>query len=204
MVTKRTEIHFFVVLLFFVSFGGCSDSGVPAAPQAHSADQIAAAIRALPKYVHFSLSGVAFFKGKVYLSSNIGLLVISGAKPETLYKWVARDDVVEGPWNDTSNDALWIQHAHDNSLSRFDGTAWHRVALPVPTGGYTRGDILGGFLGVSAPTAFWLVGGGPVWRFHADNTSWVSEKGPPRNIVRSEPLRLLGALCSTSSGKYSK
>jgi len=177
MHTRRRFIRVGLVL-FLAGFAGCSER-VPAAPRSLAADQIGGAIRALPREAHFSLSGAVFFKGKLYVSSNVGLLVIAGGKPETLYKWFKRDDVVEGPWLDAANDMMWIQHAHDNSLSRFDGAAWHAVALPAPPSGFTRGDVLRGFLGISGPDAFWLVGGGHVWRFHAKGTAWVPEPEPP-------------------------
>ncbi len=163
-------------LYLFVQFVGCT---YLRAPQAFSGDQIAETIRALPKDAHFSLSGVAFFKDKLYVSTNVGLLVLDGGKPETLYKWRPNDDVVEGPWVDVANDALWIRHVHYGTLGRFDGTSWHRVGLPVPPEGYSRGDMLDGFLGIGSPTAFWLVGGNAVWRFQVAGDSWVLEPRPP-------------------------
>src|SRR6266404_4035845 len=176
---ERMYINSCGVGVFFLLLASFSRSDLPAASRLLSANQILPTIRRLPKDVPFSLSGMAFFKGKLYVSSNVGLLVVSGAKPEGLYSWIKRDDVIEGPWLDIANDTLWIQHAHDDSLYRFDGSAWHRVELPVPPNGFTRGDVLTGFLGISTPTAFWLVGGGHVWRFQREGESWVPEAEPP-------------------------
>jgi hypothetical protein len=177
---NRNMVYLFVVMAFLIGLASCRNPKLPATPRSVSADQIRATIRALPRDSHFSLSGLAFFKGRLYVSTNVGLLVFGGEKAEKLYKWVKEDDVVEGPWIDLANDVLWVQHAHDNSLFKFDGTVWKRVTLPVPAVGYyTRGDILAGFTGISGLTAFWLIGGGHVWRYDAKGTSWIPELEPP-------------------------
>src|SRR6266404_5574929 len=192
---ERMYINSCGVGVFFLLLASFSRSDLPAASRLLSANQIIPTIRRLPKDVPFGLGGVAFFKGKLYVSSNVGLLVVNGAKPEGFYSWIKRDDVIEGPWVDKANDALWIQHAHDDSLYRFDGSTWHRVELPSPPDGFTRGDILTGFLGISTPTAFWLVGGGHVWRLHSDRASWVTEPQPP--APKYSAIRAVAALDSS-------
>ena len=169
---RRAPIYLIGVLLLFVELAGCA---VPVVPRSVSVDQIPATIRALPSYAPFSPSGVAFFKDKLYVSTNIGLLVVNGARPEILYKWFPGDDVVSGPWVDVANDALWIHHAHDNYLRRFDGTSWRLVTPPV----YRRSGSITIVRGIGSPTAFWLVLGGHVWRYQAGEISWVLESRPP-------------------------
>jgi len=169
---KRAPICLIGVLLLFVELAGCA---VPTVPESVSADQIPAIIRALPGYAPFGPSGVAFFKGKLYVSTNIGLLVVNDAGPETLYKWIPRDDVISGPWVDVANDALWIYHNHDNYLRRFDGTSWRQVPLPV----YRGSGSITIVRGIGSPTAFWLVVGGHAWRYQVGQPSWVLEPRPP-------------------------
>lgn len=184
---KRASIHLIGVLVLFLELAGCA---VPAVPRSVSVDQIPATIRALPSYAPFSPSGAAFFKGKLYVSTNIGLLVVNGAKPETLYKWIPRDDVISGPWVDIANDALWIHHAHDNYLRRFDGTAWRLVTPPV----YRGSGSITIVRGISSPTAFWLVVGGHVWRYQDAEPSWVPEPRPPApKYSGTEAIAPLGA-----------
>jgi len=185
---KSTRIHLFVAVVVASSIS-CSDIvAVPEAPRQISPNRIASRIRALPNYAHFGPSGATFFKNKLYVSSNIGLFVLGPSGVETLYSWVEQDDVVEGPWGDPAGGSLWIQHAHDNSLARFDGTSWRRVSMPRPAEGYTRGDVLTGFLGIGTSNGFWLVGGGHAWRFGAQHNSWTQEpepRMPPYSAIRS-------------------
>lgn len=159
---------------------GCFQQESSMEPKSILPQKIPGLIRSLPKYTRFGFSGLSFFKGHLYASSNLGLLVISGEKIEALYQWPpTKDTVVEGPWNDLANNAIWIQLASNGSLIRFDGTNWHHIQLPrPPTGEYTRGDILKGFIGISAPQAFWVVGGGNAWRWESTKVGWKPESQP--------------------------
>jgi hypothetical protein len=184
---NRAPIHWIGILLLSLELAGCA---VPTVPRSVSVDQIPAAIRALSDYASFSPSGAAFFKDKLYVSTNIGLLVVNGVTVETLYKWLPRDDVVAGPWFDVVNDALWIHHAHDNYLRRFDGTSWRLVTPPVyrPSGSITI------VRGISSPTAFWLLVGGHVWRYRGGEISWILEPRPPApKYSETEAIAPLGA-----------
>ncbi len=168
-----------LVLLCLATSVGCSRTGMPVEPKTIAVQEIPRLIRSLPGYAHFGYSGVSFFKGRLYASTNIGLLAVAGGKAEALYQWQERDSVVEGPWSDIANDAIWIQHASDGSLARYDGARWRRVELPPPPRGfYTRGDMMTGFIGISAPQDFWLVGGGNAWRWGAKG-DWAAEPQPP-------------------------
>ena len=168
-----------LVLLCLATSVGCSRTGMPVEPKSIAVQEIPRLIRSLPEYAHFSFSGVSFFKGRLYASTNIGLLAVAGGKAAALYQWQARDSVVEGPWSDIANNAMWIQHGSDGSLARYDGARWRRVELPPPPRGfYTGGDMMTGFIGISAPQDFWLVGGGNAWRWGA-NGDWTAEPQPP-------------------------
>jgi hypothetical protein len=169
---RRAPSHSIGVLLLFLGLAGCA---VPVVPRSVSADQIPAVIHALRADAPFAPSGAVFFKDKLYVSTNIGLLVIKGTKPELLYKWIPGDDVVSGPWVDIANDALWIHHAHDNYLRRFDGSSWRLVTPPL----YRRGSSITIARAIGSPNAFWLVFGGHVWRFRVGEPSWVLEPRPP-------------------------
>lgn len=183
----RAPIHLIGVLSFCVGLAGCA---VPVVPRSVSVDQIGENIRAIPAWYHFTMHGVAFFKDKLYVSTNIGLLVVNGARPEILYKWFPRDDVVVGPWVDAANDALWIHHAHDNYLRRFDGTSWRLVRPPV----YRPGSSITIFRGFGSPTSFRLVAGGHLWRYQAGEPSWVLEPRPPApKYGETEAIAPIGA-----------
>lgn len=174
-------------LLLFLGLAGCA---VPVVPRSVSVDQIPAVIRALRADAPFAPSGAAFFKDKLYVSTNIGLLVVNGTRAETLYKWFPGDDVISGPWVDIANDALWIHHAHDNYLRRFDGNSWRLVTPPV----YRRGGSITIARGIGSSTAFWLVFGGHVWRFRVGDPSWVLEPRPPApQYSETEAVAPLGA-----------
>src|SRR5262245_57980059 len=173
--------------VLLLGLAGCA---IPAVPGPVSPDQIPAVIRALPADVPFSPSGAAFFKDKLYVSTNVGLLVVNGTRPETLHKWFSSDDVVSGPWVDMANDALWIHHAHDNYLRRFDGNSWRVVTPPL----HRRGGPITIARGISSPSDFWLVFGGRVWRFRAGEPSWVLEPNPPApQYSETEAVAPLGA-----------
>ena len=169
---ERAPIHSLGALLLVLGLAGCA---VPLVPRSVPADQIPAVIRALPAHAPFAPSGAAFFKDKLYVSTNVGLLVINGTRPEALYKWFPSDDVVSGPWVDMANDALWIHHVHDNYLRRFDGTSWRLVTPPV----YRRSGSITIARGIGSPSAFWLLFGGHVWRFRAGDPAWILEPRPP-------------------------
>ncbi|HNG95533.1 MAG TPA: hypothetical protein PLB32_22205 [Acidobacteriota bacterium] len=147
-------------------------------------------IKEIPTYTRFGYSGLAYYKGGLYASSNIGLFEFQNGKLTHLYKWDDRDDVVSGPWIDQANDSLWLFHNGLNKLIRFDGKEWAFLELPRPKYGYTRMDMLKGFQGVSSDKSFWLQIGGSAWRLDASKNGWVSEPRPePGLLVSMAPLK---------------
>ena len=158
---------------------GSSKTAPADRPIVEPAGAILNLIEALPSYGHFSLTGITFYKGQVFVGSNIGLIEVKDSVPLAVYRWDTDDAVVEGPWADKANDSLWIQRDHDGVLLRMDQAGWHLVSLPAsPNGYYTRGDVLAGFQGVSDPSGFRLVGGGFVWSWGTAG-GWTLEPSPP-------------------------
>lgn len=169
-----------ITLTLFGVLDVVSGQGDKSEPIKISPEEVRLRIDLLPKYAHFGVSsGLAFYKGKLYASSNVGLLVVAGEALEGALQWFPSDDVVEGPFSDPVRDALWIQHGHTNLLWRLDSAGWHREGLPSPpTGRYTRGDVMEGFLGMSDAHEFWLVGAGHAWRWQPEG-AWALEPQPP-------------------------
>src|ERR1700730_9313417 len=84
-----------------------------AAPKTEPPTEIAKRISSLPSYAHFAFSGVAFDGGRLYVTTNIGLIELQGTSIKSLHSWYLSDDVVEGPWVDKTSKSRWIQHFHD-------------------------------------------------------------------------------------------
>ena len=152
-----------------------------------SPDEIPAVLKKIPSYTRFSYSGLAFFKGRLYASTNVGLLEVENAKPSKLYKWKDGDDVVSGPWLDITDDALWAMHDGLGKLIRFDGATWRLVDLPTPKSGYTRGDVLRGFEGVGTTKGFWFAGAGYAWRWNNATSSWDESRSPAGSLDKEAP-----------------
>jgi hypothetical protein len=125
-------------------------------------------------------SGMAFYQGRLYVSSTVGLIEIDGEQVDGIYRFQKSDDVVSGPWLDTSNHLLWALDDHTNELLNFDGKTWHRIQFPQPEKGYlSRGDVLEGPRPIGTAAGFWLVAGGTVWRWNAAEDKWDIEPEPP-------------------------
>jgi hypothetical protein len=180
--SKRTHnaIHYTVATLVLLGvLAALRGQGYQSEPKQISREETQRRIEVLPKYTHFGLSGVAFYKGKLYASSNVGLLLVTGDTLEGALQWFPDDDVIGGPFSDPGRDALWIKHSHTNLLWRLDAAGWHREGLPSPpTGRYTRGDVMEGFSGMSDAREFWLVGAGHAWRWLPQG-AWALEPQPP-------------------------
>jgi hypothetical protein len=110
--------------------------------------------------------------------SNVGLVELRGSVVAGIHKWRGRDDVVEGPWLDKPNDAVWVQHAGVGKLFRLKGEDWQAEEIPEPERGYARGDMLSGFRGASSAKAFYLFVGGYVWRWNPQNTAFELTRLP--------------------------
>lgn len=141
--------------------------------------KLAGLIKGLPDYARFGYWGLAYYKGKLYASTNVGLVEISRGRPTGVYRFQKSDSVVSGPWLDTSDQLLWVLDAHANQLLNFDGGAWHRINLPQPQKGYlTRGDVLEGPRPIGNATGFWLEDGGSIWRWDPAKGAWIVERQP--------------------------
>src|SRR5215831_6203876 len=176
-------------ILFSLSMCGCSilARSQPNAPNPRiiSSNEVSRVVRAIPSYTRFGYSGLAFFNRNLYASSNIGLLEYNGGALSKLYKWYDRDDVISGPWFDRMTQSLWFLHDGINKLIRYDGKVWSMTDLPRPKEGFTRGDMLNGFQGISTETAFWLQGGNHAWRWDARKSVWESEPMPDTGLFVS-------------------
>jgi hypothetical protein len=144
--------------------------------------EIPVQIRTLPSYVRFGVTGVAFWKGRLYAGTNIGLLEIQGDRASALYQWHSKDNVVEEPWVDRGGDALWFWDFHTLDFRRWDERGWSRTGLPPKEGYYSRGNILGGFRGYSDAGGFWLEGAGCVWKWDRQAHKWEEEILPGGGI----------------------
>lgn len=122
----------------------------------------------------FGYWGLAFFKGKLYASTNLGLLEMEAENVSKLYRFQKRYSVVGGPWLDAADQLLWIEDEQTRGLASFDGATWKRV--PMPSGSPTNPGALPEFIGDSQ--GFWAVVGGNVWRWDSAESRWVAENTP--------------------------
>jgi hypothetical protein len=142
-------------------------------PKVETATTISDLIKRLPQSAHFSLSGLAFFDGELYVGTNLGLVEVSNGKLARLYQFQSSDSVVSGPWLDRADHLLWATDDHTNELLRFDGSKWARMQEPVPAKGYySRGDVLEGVRPISNAEGFWLAAGGTAWRWDDAVLKW--------------------------------
>jgi hypothetical protein len=170
---------FTVLCLLLILMWGCGLVATnPTNPRIIAPQQIPGIVRTIPSYLRFEYSGLMFFKGKLYASSNIGLLEYEAGRLSRLYKWSNRDDVISGPWVDSSHNSLWMLHEGLGKLIRYDGGSWLAIKKPEPEAGLTRGDVLEGFRGVGNSKDFWLEGAGHAWRWLNDKSSWATEPMP--------------------------
>lgn len=170
--TKRISPLFAVASMIFLF--GCAAVNIPS-QQGYRfvpATDIPKIIKDLPSYARFSISGLAFYHDRLYVSSNIGLIELSGSTVAGVHKWYGRDDVVSGPSLDKPNDTVWIQHNGIGKLFRLNGNDWQAEKIPEPEKGYTRGDMLNGFRGAFSSKAFYLFVGGQVWRWNPQSKTF--------------------------------
>jgi hypothetical protein len=174
-------IPFVIVVLlgFLLSYANAPNTGPPTFLRSGN---LAGLIKALPDYAPFGYDGLSFYKGKLYASTNVGLVEIDGEHVNGIYRFQRSDSVVSGPWLDIPDQLLWTLDVHANELVNFDGTVWHRVKFPQPQKGYlTRGDVLQGPRPIGNAKGFWLEAGGSVWRWNAAMSKWMVEERPPNS-----------------------
>lgn len=157
--------------------------------------KLAVLIKRLPDYASFGYSGLAFYKSRLYVTTNLGLLEIEDGRIDKLYQFQKNDSVVSGPWFDEANQLLWVMDDHKNQLLNYDGTSWRRVDLPNPQKGYySRGDVLEGLRPAGNGNGFWLQAAGNVWRWNPANNSWIFETQPTSDSISEDPRVIIGIL----------
>lgn len=148
-------------------------------PELEPAAKVSGYIRTLPANAHVGFSGAAFYKGKLYVTTNLGLLVIEGAQVTGIFRVQKGYSVVSGPWLDPADDLLWILDDQTGQFINFNGTVWRRVNTPRPAHGtYSRGDVLEGPKPVGNKSGFWMAFGGRVWQWDSAKASWSAEIQP--------------------------
>src|SRR5208282_5569970 len=142
-------------------------------PKVAGATKLSELIKSLPQAAHFSLSGLSFFDGKLYVGTNVGIVEVSRGAVTRLYQFQPSDSVVSGPWLDRTDRLLWATDDHTNELLRFDGSKWTRMPEPVPAKGYySRGDVLEGVRPIGNAEGFWLAAAGTPWRWDEGSLEW--------------------------------
>ena len=150
-----------------------SESPNEGPPKVVTATKFSALIKGLPAATHFSLSGLSFFDGKLYVGTNLGMVEISTGKVTRLYQFQSWDSVVSGPWLDRADHLLWAMDERTHELLRFDGNKWTRMRLPVPAKGYySRGDVLEGVQPIGNAAGFWITAGGTAWKWDGAAVEW--------------------------------
>jgi hypothetical protein len=156
-------------------------------PTVIAADKLHGLINGLPAAARFSLSGLSFFNGKLYVGTNLGIIEVSNGKPTQLYRFQYSDSVVSGPWIDKANHRLWAVDDHTGELLSFDGKAWMRMAEPIPAKGYySRGDVLEGIKPVGNASGFWLASAGSAWKWDSTSSQWQLIAG---NLPQTEDYK---------------
>jgi hypothetical protein len=142
-------------------------------PKVAAATKLSELVKSLPQAAHFSLSGLSFFDGKLYVGTNLGIVEVSRGEVTRLYQFQRSDSVVSGPWLDRTDHLLWATDDHTNELLRFDGNKWTRMREPVPAKGYySRGDVLEGVRPIGNAEGFWLAAAGTAWRWDGGALEW--------------------------------
>jgi hypothetical protein len=142
-------------------------------PKVITAAKLSALVKGLPEAAHFSLSGLSFFDGKLYVGTNLGMMEVSAGKVTRLYQFQSWDSVVSGPWLDRAEHLLWAMDERTHELLRFDGNKWTRMRLPVPAKGYySRGDVLEGVQPIGNAAGFWITAGGTAWKWDGGALEW--------------------------------
>jgi hypothetical protein len=143
-------------------------------PTVVPASEIHGLIEELSKRGHFSPTGLAYFNGKLYAGTNLGIVELVEGVPTRLFKFQASDAVVSGPWLDSADHLLWAVDEHTGRLLCFDGNTWSQVPVPTPKKGeFTRGDVLAGWHPIGNDHGFWLQGAGTVWRWNQSSRRWL-------------------------------
>lgn len=166
-------------------------------PYTEKPERLPALIHNIPSDIGFSLGQVCILNGKVYASSNVGLLEVENGQLLRIFKWSSDDDVIESPSVNRASNSLWAVHYGLDKIVRFDGVKWALLDIPVPEDGYTRGDYLSGFRFVDSPEGFWLDTNKVWWRWSGAESRWVLDTDlisslPGRDWLKSDVTVALG------------
>lgn len=192
----RIVLNFAPCLMMFL-LAGCTaqcpgGNSADGTPRILTGKDISSCIHHTPR---FSMNGLAFFDDSLFALSSGGLIEVTDASVNRLYRWHGDYEDMDGMWVDEAHHLLWLLDWRELSLINYNGKEWKSVPLPNhPRGTYTRGDVLAGFQGVGNRKGFWLVGGGFVWRWDNAQARWHLESAPPHTntlsprVVRVAPL----------------
>jgi hypothetical protein len=162
-------------------------------PKQLSAVRVRGLLEALPDYASFTFSGLAFYKGTLYVSTNLGLLEVRDGKVASIYRVQRKYSVVSGPWFDRTDQLLWLMDDGTQELLTFDGVTWRRVKIP-PTNGVYASVGAEGLHPVSNANQFLLAAGGSVWRWDASQKIWHPEPQPGGTTSAENRGTVIGAL----------
>jgi hypothetical protein len=143
-----------------------------APPTVWDVRKMRAAIRALPSYAHVSYSGVAFFRDRLYISTNVGLIELENGHVTRTFRVQKQYSVVSGPWTDMAHQLCWIIDDQTGQLLSFDSTTWRRVRPPPATRYLGSGE---GPRFAGNENGFWLASGGGAWRWERAQEIWIPE-----------------------------
>jgi hypothetical protein len=187
-----------VPLILFIGIGwtkGRLEQPGDFTPELQPAAKLSGLVRGLPDYASFGYSGAAFYKDRLYVSTNLGLLVVDGAQVSGIYRVQRTYSVVSGPWLDPANNLLWILDDQTGQFLNFNGATWHRVNTPKPEHGYfSRGDVLEGPQPVGNGSGFWMEYGSRVWQWNAAANAWSAELEPLQASTSSGFAQGIGVL----------
>lgn len=149
-------------------------------PQVIPGADVQALIDSFPDNPHFGYAGLGYFKGKLYVATNVGLAEIANGEVVRLFRFQNKYSVVSGPWIDRINQILWVLDDQTFELLSFDGSGWKRLPMPRPQQGYfTRGEVLEGVRAVSGPIDFAFSAGDNAWKWNSQKHAWVALSTPP-------------------------
>lgn len=131
--------------------------------------------------VSFGFTGLAFFNGHLYASSDRGLLEFSDGKLSRIYQWSNVNDILEEIAFDSANNLLWFRHAKLNKFINYNGTNWSFAPLPIDEKSLSRGDLLRGFQPFSTDEAFFLQGTEESWQWNTKENKWQRLSMPKQN-----------------------
>lgn len=149
-------------------------------PREVPGDKLEALVKQLPGYAPFGYSGLAYFRGKLYATSNLGLLEVEDNRVSKIYRVQEEYSVVSGPWVDSHHGLLWIRDDQTFELLMFDRSGWTRSRMPVPEKGYySRGEALEGIGAVDSGSTMLIYAGGTPWWWDAQQHKWQMVRLPP-------------------------